>query len=72
MGIPPTPRLVEGHANAILQRMNPHLEPPPTVSKRWPYRFMRRLGPEYKLIKQKPIDPKRFAAEDFCSYYYMV
>jgi hypothetical protein len=34
MGIPPTPRLVEGHANVILQRMNPHLKPLPTVSKR--------------------------------------
>jgi hypothetical protein len=67
MGIPPTPRLVEEHANAILRRMNPQMEPPPTVSKRWPYRFMKRLGKEYKLIKQKPIDPKRFKAEDFAT-----
>lgn len=67
MGIPPTPRLVEGHANAILRRMNPQIEPPPTVSKRWPYRFMKRLGDEYKLIKQRPIDPKRFQAEDFAA-----
>lgn len=65
MGIPPTPRLVEGYANAILQRMNPDCTTPSTVSKRWPYRFLKRLGEEYKLIKQKPIDPKRFRAEDF-------
>lgn len=45
--------------------MSPQLEHPPTVSRRWPYRFMQRLASRYKLIKQKPIDPKRLEAEDF-------
>jgi hypothetical protein len=47
--------------------MNPDCTTPPTVSKRWPYRFLKRLGKEYELIKQKPIDPKRFQAEDFAA-----
>ena len=64
-GCPPTAQQVEKCANSFLERSHSDPQtPPPKVGQNWAYRFIRRLPSEYKLQKQKPIDPKRMNAED--------
>lgn len=63
IGCPPTASLVENCANSILQQSRTDSRTsPPTVGQNWAYRFIQRLPPEYKLRKQKPIDPKRLTS----------
>lgn len=59
----PTPQLLRKDVNEILKRNheNPFIKPP-TISKNWPYRFLK-LHPEYTKKKVKKIDPKRSDAE---------
>ena len=64
-GCPPTAQQVEKCANSFLERSHSDPQtPPPKVGQNWAYWFIQRLPPEYKLQKQKPIDPKRMNAED--------
>jgi hypothetical protein len=56
----PTPSMVEQCANAILSRNGGGA----TVGPNWVYRFIKRLPPEFNLMKQKPIERKRFEAEN--------
>lgn len=64
-GCPPNAQQVEKCANSFLRRShtNPRSKPL-EVGQKWAYRFIKRLPNEYKLRKQKPIDPKRMNAED--------
>ena len=64
-GRSPTAEMVTNCVNAILHQNHTDPEtPPPTISKMWTYCFLKRLPPEYKRIKQRPMDPKRIQAED--------
>jgi hypothetical protein len=56
----PTPSMIEQCANTILRRNGANH----TVGHNWVYRFIKRLPPEFNLIKQKPMERKRFEAED--------
>ncbi|EDN07049.1 predicted protein [Histoplasma mississippiense (nom. inval.)] len=61
---PPTIEHIEAAANRMLRQH--HTDPetaPPTVSKMWAYRFIKRL-PDYERVKQKPMNPKRVSCED--------
>lgn len=52
-------------ANSILRRQHTDpTTPPPTVSKMWAYRFMKRLPGDYKCQKRKPKEPKRIQSGD--------
>lgn len=45
----------------MLKQSNPAAD---NVGKNWPYNFIKCLGPKYRRVKQKPMDPKQLAAED--------
>ncbi|OJD24736.1 hypothetical protein ACJ73_03903 [Blastomyces percursus] len=61
----PTIEHIEAAANRMLQGHHTDPEtPPPTASKMWAYRFIKRLPDEYNRVKQKPMDPKRISSED--------
>ena len=60
----PTVKQIQNCANAILARSHTEPTQPPQVSKMWTYRFIKKLPPEYRRRKQKPMDPKRLNSED--------
>ena len=62
--LPPTTYEIRNYAEKVLQVMNPGTADPPRLGDRWTQRFLTRLGPQYKIRKQKTIDPKRHLAED--------
>ena len=61
MGVPPTAETIRNCANSMIHRSDPDAR---GVGKNWPYNFIQWLGPEYKRVKQKPMDPNRLAATD--------
>ena len=56
--------MIRNYAEKVLQSLYPNMADPPRLGDRWTQRFLTRLGPEYKIQKQKTIDPKRHLAED--------
>ena len=64
-GRPPTAEMVTNCTNTILCQSHENPETtPPTISKMWTYHFLQHLPPEYKCVKQHPMDPKHIWAED--------
>jgi hypothetical protein len=57
----PTALMVLQCANRIIHRRDPQR---PSLNKNWAYKFIKRLPPHLGLIKQKPKEGNRMAAED--------
>lgn len=63
IGVLPTPKAIQLSANTMVQRVADASDAEP-LNKMWAYNFLKRLLPQYSLVKQKPMDKKRIEAED--------